>query len=258
MRLDGKTALVTGAAAGIGRAVAERLAQAGARVVATDLDGAGAAATASVIGAAGGHAEARALDVGDEAEMVRTFAEIDAAGRLDIVVNNAGTAFQAPMTATETAAFRRLLEVNVLGVFVGMREAARLMRARGTHGRIINMASISGLRGSTGRTAYGATKAAVVNMTQVAATELGTTGITVNALAPGPVETALVKETHTPATRAGWLRHVPQGRYAAPAEIAGACLYLASDDAAFTTGQVIAVDGGFAAAGLLFDIEGGR
>ncbi len=256
MRLDGKTALVTGAGAGIGEGITERLAAAGAYVVATDVDGAAAEATSAASAAAGGKGEGRALDVTDEAAMADSIAELAAARGLDIIVNNAGIAFQTPMVATESAAFRRLLEINVMGVFLGMREAARAMRKRGKGGRIINIASVSGVRGSTGRTAYGASKAAVINMTQVAAVELGPWGITVNAVAPGPIETPLIKAMHTPETRAGWLRHVPQNRYGEPAEIAGACVYLASDEAAFTTGQVLAVDGGFQAAGMLFDLAG--
>ncbi|MEO1093039.1 MAG: SDR family NAD(P)-dependent oxidoreductase [Pseudomonadota bacterium] len=254
MTLAGKTAVVTGAAAGIGRAIVERLAAAEARVIVTDVDGDGALAVATSLRQAGAVAEAHVLDVTDETAIEAVFGHVDATHGLDVVVNNAGFAFQAPMVDTDVAAFRRIVDVNVLGVFLGMRTAARLMLARGTAGRIVNMASVSGLRGSAGRIAYGATKAAVVNMTQVAAVELGPTPITVNAIAPGPVETPLIKRMHTPATRAGWARHVPQRRYAEPAEIAGVVVYLASDEAGFTTGQVVAVDGGFQAAGMIFDI----
>ena len=258
MRLDGKTALVTGAASGIGHALAMRLAAAGAHVVLTDLDAAGAATAAAELVRNGLAATAHGLDVADEAATDALIAEVASRRGLDVLVNNAGIAFQKPVVETSTAEFRRVLDVNVLGLFVAMRAAARAMIAAARPGRIVNVASVSGLRGSSGRIAYGASKAAVVNMTQVAAVELAPYRITVNAIAPGPVETPLIRRMHTEATRAGWRRHVPLGRYAEPAEIAGAAVYFASDEAAYTTGQVLAVDGGFQAAGMIFDIAAER
>ncbi len=250
MRLDGKTALVTGAANGIGRALTERLALAGARVVASDLDGDGAAAVARALGEP---ALARPLDVADPDAFAALVREIDRDCGLDVLVNNAGIGVQTPLLETEIGDFRRILEVNVLGVFAGRRAAGRAMRARGRGGRIVNVASVAGLRGSTGRIAYGASKAAVINMTQVAAVELAPFGITVNAIAPGPVDTPLTQRMHSAAAREAWARQVPMRRYGTALEIAAAAVYLASDEAAYTTGQVLAVDGGFAAAGLIFD-----
>jgi NAD(P)-dependent dehydrogenase (short-subunit alcohol dehydrogenase family) len=124
-------------------------------------------------------------------------------------------------------------------------------------GRIVNIASVAGLSGCAGRAAYGASKAALINLTQVMALELGPHGITANAIAPGPVETEIVKRMHTAETRAAWLAHVPAARYGTVEEIAAAALYLASPEAAYTNGHVLAVDGGYAGTGLRFSLDAG-
>jgi NAD(P)-dependent dehydrogenase (short-subunit alcohol dehydrogenase family) len=147
--------------------------------------------------------------------------------------------------------FRRILDVNLVGSFVASREVALRMSARGS-GAIVNIASVSGLRGNVGRVAYGASKGGVITMTQVMAVELARHGIRVNAIAPGPIETPLVREVHTDKVRADWLAKVPQGRYGTPSEIAGAALFLLDPaHSSFVTGQTICVDGGFTAAGLM-------
>jgi NAD(P)-dependent dehydrogenase (short-subunit alcohol dehydrogenase family) len=172
-------------------------------------------------------------------------------GGLEILVNNAGIALQKPILEHEPADFERIFRVNLFGLFAALRAGAAWMVEHRTAGRIVNVASVAGLRGSTGRAAYGSSKAAVINLTQVAAQELAPHGITVNAIAPGPIETDMVRAVHTERTRAGWLREVPMGRYGEPADIAEAAAYLVSDSAGYVTGHVLAVDGGFAAAGLL-------
>ena len=170
-------------------------------------------------------------------------------GPLTGLVNSAGIASDVPCLDTTTALFRKIVEVNLIGSFVMAREVARCMCGRG-RGSIVNIASVSGIRGNSGRVAYGASKGGVITMTQVMAVELAPAGIRVNAIAPGPIDTPLVQEMHTPEARAGWIDRVPQHRYGSPREVAGAALFLLDDDrSSFVTGQTICVDGGFTAAG---------
>jgi NAD(P)-dependent dehydrogenase (short-subunit alcohol dehydrogenase family) len=171
-------------------------------------------------------------------------------GALTGVVNSAGIGRDVPALDTSVDLFRRMLEVNLIGSFVVSREAARHMRARG--GSIVNIASVSGIKGNKGRVAYGASKGGVLTMTKVMAVELASLGIRVNAIAPGPIETPLVQEIHTPEVRAAWMTTVPQRRYGSPAEIAGAAVFLLDDrKSSYVTGQTICVDGGFTAAGII-------
>jgi NAD(P)-dependent dehydrogenase (short-subunit alcohol dehydrogenase family) len=247
--LGGKAAIVTGAAAGIGRAIAEALSGAGAAVAIADLKGADEAAAA--LHAAGRKAVAIAADVGKEDDCARLVAEAaDALGRVDILVNNAGIAMLRPFLELPLAEFERVMRVNVTGALLCAQHAARRMIAQGG-GRIVNIASISGQRAGTGRTAYGTSKAALIQLTRQMALELAPHGITANAIAPGPVETDMTRAAHTPAQREAYGRFVPLGRYGTPAEIAASALYLVSDAAAYVTGHVLDVDGGFMAAGLV-------
>ena len=256
MDLTGKKAFVTGAAAGIGRAIADRYARAGAVVTLADINAEAVETAAAALAARGSRAQAVVLDMADGAAVERAVEQ--AAGAmdgLDILVNNAGIATQKPLVDHTVADFERIYRVNVFGLFAAMRAAAAHMIATGRRGRIVNVASVAGIRGSTGRSAYGSSKAAVINLSQVGANELGRNGITVNVIAPGPIETDMVKGMHTPGTRAGWLEEVPMGRYGEPEDIAEAALYLASDGAGFVTGQVLCVDGGFSATGLLIPLD---
>lgn len=256
MTLRGKRAIVTGAAAGIGRAIAERLAGSGAVVTLLDLEGPEVESAAATLRAKGAQARGLTLDLGAvEAVGPAIQAAARAMGGLEILVNNAGIALQKPVLEHEPADFERIFRVNLFGLFAALRAAAAWMVEHRTPGRIVNIASVAGLRGSTGRAAYGSSKAAVINLTQVAAQELAAHGITVNAIAPGPIETDMVRAVHTERTRAGWLREVPMRRYGEPADIAEAAAYLVSDGAGYVTGHVLAVDGGFAAAGLLIPTE---
>ncbi len=256
MTLRGKRAIVTGAAAGIGRAIAERLTGSGAVVTLLDLKGPEVEGAAAALRAKGAQARGLALDLGAvETVGPAIQAAARAMGGLEILINNAGIAAQKPFLEHEPADFERIFRINVFGLFAASRAAAAWMVEHRTAGRIVNIASVAGLRGSTGRSAYGSSKAAVINLTQVAAQELAPHGITVNAIAPGPIETDMVRAVHSERTRAGWLREIPMGRYGEPADIAEAAAYLVSDGAAYVTGQVLAVDGGFAAAGLLIPTE---
>lgn len=250
VNLSGKVAAISGAAKGIGRAIAEALADAGAAVTIADVSG--AEDTAAALGGAGTRAIGIAADVGKPADCERIIAETVAAfGRIDILVNNAGIAVLRPFLDLPLEEFERVMRVNVAGALVCAQHAARKMIGQGGGGRIVNIASISGQRAGTGRTSYGTSKAALIQLTKQMALELAPHRITANAIAPGPVETDMVKTAHSPEQRAAYARLVPLARYGAPAEIAAAALYLVSDEAAYVTGHVLDVDGGFMAAGLV-------
>lgn len=255
MELENRVAIVTGAAAGIGRAIVDRLARAGARLALVDRDAEGLARLAAALEGRRVDVLPLVADVAREEEMATAIREARTRfGQLDMVVNNAGVGVEKPLLDHDLDDFRRIFAVNLFGLFVALREAARIMIADGTQGAIVNVASVAGLRGSVGRAAYGPSKAAVINLTQVAAVELAPRGIRVNAVAPGPIATAMVQVMHRPETRTAWLRQVPQGRYGEPDDVAAAVVYLLGDGARFVTGHVLVVDGGFAAAGMLYDI----
>jgi NAD(P)-dependent dehydrogenase (short-subunit alcohol dehydrogenase family) len=244
--------LVTGGASGIGFAIVEALLAEGVRTVVADFDQANLDRCRDALGAAGGHVRLERLDVADEEAVVRSVAACEAEfGPLTGVVNAAGTGRDVPALETSADLFRKILDVNLIGSFVVSREAAKRMRARGA-GSIVNIASVSGIAGNEGRVAYGASKAGVITMTKVMAVELAPLGIRVNAIAPGPIETPLVREIHTEDVRAAWSSAVPMRRYGSPAEIAGAALFLLDDGkSSYVTGQTICVDGGFTSAGIM-------
>jgi 3-oxoacyl-[acyl-carrier protein] reductase len=247
--LRGKAAIVTGAAAGIGRAIAERLAAAGAAVALADVKGAGGAAAALQV--SGYKAMAIAADVAKEEDCARLVAEAAASlGRVDILVNNAGIGIQRPFLDLTLEEYERVMRINVTGALLCSQHAARRMIAQRAGGRIVNIASISGRRANVARAAYGTSKAALIQLTRQMALELAPHGITVNAIAPGPIETEMAKG-HPPEQRAEFLRMVPLNRYGMPEEIAAAAVFLAAGEAGYITGHVLDVDGGFMAAGLM-------
>jgi NAD(P)-dependent dehydrogenase (short-subunit alcohol dehydrogenase family) len=170
-------------------------------------------------------------------------------GRLDALVNNAGTAVFKPMLETTPEEWARTLAVNLTGPFLCTNAAAPIM-AEGGGGAVVNITSISGLRASTLRVAYGTSKAALAHLTKQQAVELGALGIRVNAVAPGPVDTAMAKAVHTPAIRKDYHDAIPLNRYGLETELAEAIVFLCGDRASYITGQVIAVDGGFEATGI--------
>lgn len=245
-------AVITGAGSGIGRATALAFARAGRPLGLLDRDADGLGRTAEACRGLGVPVETATADVTDGAALREALRELARRlGGLAVLVNNAGIGTEKPLLDHALDDFHRIFAVNLFGLFVALQEAARIMVEAGSGGSIVNMASVAGLRGSVGRAAYGSSKAAVINLTQVAAVELAPHGIRVNAVAPGPIETPLVAAMHGERTRAAWLRQVPLRRYGTPEEVAEAVLWLAGPQASYVSGQVLVVDGGFAAAGLL-------
>lgn len=244
-----KVALITGAGRGIGLATARRFRADGWRVALLDIDAALLDAAIETL-AAPAETVAIPCDVGDPAavaEAVRHAARHF--GRLDALVNNAGIAVFKPMLETSVEDWQRTLAVNLGGPFFATQAAAPLM-AEGGGGAVVNITSISGLRASTLRVAYGTSKAGLAHLTKQQAVELGALGIRVNAVAPGPVDTAMAKAVHTPEIRRDYHDHIPLDRYGLESELAEAIFFLCSERASYITGQVIAVDGGFDGTGI--------
>jgi NAD(P)-dependent dehydrogenase (short-subunit alcohol dehydrogenase family) len=249
-RLDGKIAIITGAASGIGQATARRVAAEGARTVVADLNGAGAMQVADAITAAGGEAIAVGADLG-EVESVRAMVEaaLTAYGGLDILHNNAAATRLAavedlPVSAADPAVWDTTMRVNLRGALVAIQAAVPHMIARGS-GSVINTASGAGLAGDLGHPAYGASKAALISLTRYVATEFGKHGIRCNAISPGFI--VIPGKPGREAVAAAMLRHSLTPRLGAPEDIAALVVFLASDESAFITGQNICVDGGMLA-----------
>jgi NAD(P)-dependent dehydrogenase (short-subunit alcohol dehydrogenase family) len=252
---DRGVAIVTGGASGIGLAIARALLGDGWKLLLADLaQGPLDAARAELEPLRADATKSVIMDVANEASVTAALDHCeDGFGPVRGLVNSAGIGRDVAFFDTSVELFRKILDINLTGTFMVAREAGKLMRAHGG-GAIVNIASVSGQRGNLGRSAYGASKGGVITLTQVMACELAPENIRVNAIAPGPVETPLVKAMHDDAVRAAWIREIPQRRYAQPAEIAGAAVFLLDErKASFITGHILNVDGGFAAAGFLPD-----
>ena len=244
-----KVALVTGAARGIGLATAKRLLADGWQVALLDIAGDNLQRTYQAL-AKPDATLAITCDVADRDGVSRAIAAIkDRFGRLDALVNNAGIAIFKPILDVTYEDWSRVLAVNLTGPFLCTQAAAPLMRDSGG-GAIVNITSISGLRASTLRTAYGTSKAGLAHLTKQQAAELAALGIRVNAVAPGPVDTAMAKAVHTPEIREDYHDHMPLNRYGLEEELAEAIYFLCSERASYITGQVLAVDGGFDSTGI--------
>jgi meso-butanediol dehydrogenase/(S,S)-butanediol dehydrogenase/diacetyl reductase len=249
-----KVALITGAARGIGLAIAQKFLAENYRVALLDIDAETLAQTAEAW-----RGDARVLpvvgDVSDPAQVQDCVAKIAAHfGRIDVLVNNAGVAVFKPILETSFEDWTRILATNLSGPFLMTQACAAFMLKNGMlengGGAVVNIASISGMRASTLRVAYGTSKAALIHLTKQQAVELGDAGIRVNCVAPGPVETAMAAQVHSADIRTSYRDAIPLARYGTTQEIAEAVVFLCSDAASFINGQTLAVDGGFDAAGV--------
>jgi len=246
VRLLDKVALVTGAGSGLGREFAIGLARESAAVAVTDIDGAAAEDTAQQILAAGGAARGLAMDVTD-GEQVRSVVDDVVAdfGQLDILVNNAGVRYITPFLEQDDAEWRRTIDVNLTGTFLCAQASIPHMLKLG-RGKVINIASVTGILSLTKRSAYAASKAGVIGLTRALAFELSRDGINVNAIAPGPIETPLNAAYFEDEEMVAILqKEIPRGTWGQPEDLMGALIFLASDESDFVCGAILAVDGGW-------------
>jgi NAD(P)-dependent dehydrogenase (short-subunit alcohol dehydrogenase family) len=249
-RTGARVAVVTGGASGIGASVVQLLSDQGMTVVVADIDQSAAERSAAALRDAGRQAFALGMDVGNPASIEAGFATVRADhGRCDVLVNSAGIAKVIPFLKFPLDNWLATMNINVTGTMLCSQHAAQMMVERGW-GRIVNLASVAGMRAvGSGRTAYGTSKAAVIGLTRQIAAELAEHGVTVNAVCPGPIDTAMVETMHTPQFRAEYTKAIPAGRYGKTHEVAALVAFLVSDAAAYMTGVAIPVDGGFMATG---------
>ena len=243
-------ALVTGAGSGIGQATALLLAEKGARVVVTDISESGISETVNKIEEMGGKALGQRLDVSDPDDIEAAFAAAEKWDKcVDVLVNNAGIVNIQAFLDYTAENWNQVMQVNLTGSFLCSQRAAREM-AKQSYGRIINMASVSGLRAGVGRTAYGTSKAAIIGLTRQIALEMGPYGVTANAIAPGPIMTPLVQANYTEETISRLLPMIPVGRFGTSSDIGDAVCYLANPKSGYVNGEILTVDGGYFASGM--------
>lgn len=255
---EGRVALVTGAASGIGLQIAHDLARRGALVCVLDRNALAAHAAAQAIVEAGGQATTCVIDLADPQAITTAVDGLLAQhGAIDILVNNAGVVSTQPASDVSLTDWNTTLAINLTAPMVLTQRVLPAMGAKGW-GRIVNVSSISGVRAGTGRLAYGSSKAALIAMTGQFAIEFAERGITVNAIAPGFVDTPMIRTLHGSSKQSTYLNVCPMHRFCSPEEVSAAVVFFASDAASFITGQVLGVDGGYLASGLymrdLFEI----
>ncbi len=252
--LKSRTVVVTGAASGIGRAIAARFGAEGSRVAVLDLDAAGAQATVDAIRGAGGEAAAFRVDISDEAQVRKAVADCSAAlGAIDVLVNNAGWDRAMPFLKTDTALWQKIVAINLMGP-LHMHHAVLPGMVERRQGRVINISSDAARVGSSGEAVYAACKGGMVSFTKTMARELARSNIQLNVVCPGPTDTPLFTDFAGAGERGEKLREalkgaIPMRRLGEPSDYPGIVAFLASDDAAFITGQVISVSGGLTMAG---------
>ncbi|MHA6630058.1 SDR family NAD(P)-dependent oxidoreductase [Pseudonocardia sichuanensis] len=238
-KLDGKIAIVTGAGQGIGRAIAEKLAGEGAAVVVSDVNGTTAAETAEAVGGV-----ALPADVTDRASVTAMVAQAhERFGRIDVLVNNAGWDKAGPFVDSDPADWDRLIAINLYGVLHTSKAVLPLMAAQG-RGAVVNIASDAGRVGSSGEAVYSAAKGGVIAFTKSTAREMARAQVNVNCVCPGPADTALFASFAGPRLREALVKAIPFRRLAEPGDVANAVAFLASDEAAYITGQTVSVSGG--------------
>lgn len=240
MSFENRTAIVTGSGRGIGKVIISQLAAAGANVVVSDIDQASCEETAGEIGANAIACQANVTSADDIDRLFKRATE--KFGSVDIVVNNAGITRDSLMIRMAEKDWDTVLDINLKGAFLVTKTAARIMMKQRS-GRIVNISSVVGLTGNAGQANYAAAKAGLVALTKTAAKELGSRGVTVNAVAPGFIETEMTAALPE-ATRAAFMSNIVLGRAGTPADVAAAVMFLASDEAAYITGQVLSIDGG--------------